>query len=92
MVGDIDGQGKNDWVDGTFNPDHKLVEIHSANYGFQSKLNTKIGSYMLYEFVERQLKCLNSDKEQEKSKCIFEIFDDIQAELEEIGKQKIIST
>eukprot|EP01084_Bolivina_argentea_P094423 169750_1 len=87
-VSDIQRQKSVIWEKGTKNPDHKLVEIHAANSGFQSKLNSEQGSYMLYSFVEKTFE----DLENNGGKYMYEIFDEIQQELEEKGKQKIITT
>eukprot|EP01084_Bolivina_argentea_P278897 476675_1 len=82
------------WSKGEKNPDHKLVVINAANTGFQSKLNTETGSYMLYEFCKKTLEQLNNAdaKSRNSGKCIYEIFDEIQQDLEERGKQQIIAT
>eukprot|EP01084_Bolivina_argentea_P121471 215262_1 len=84
------------WDVGTKNPDHLLVEIHAANSGFQAKMSSDVGSYMLYEFVVKTLQDLNENSKKYKKimktkRCIYEVFDDIQRELANRGKQQIIS-
>eukprot|EP01084_Bolivina_argentea_P123873 219506_1 len=76
------------WDYNTRNPDHKLVEIHSSNTDFQAKMNNDIGSYMLYEFVTKVIDDLDNNKNQ----YIHQIFDDIQNELENRGKQLTTNT
>eukprot|EP01083_Nonionella_stella_P318491 1164435_1 len=76
------------WGRNEKNPDNRLVQINAANPGFQSKLNTKKGSYMLFEFVERSI----SNLDNEVSDCIYRIFDDIQQHLAAKGKQLITTT
>eukprot|EP01084_Bolivina_argentea_P104106 186439_1 len=92
QVEDLD---RNDyiWEHGTKNPDHKLAIVHAANYGFQSKLNSDIGSYMLYEFSSKTLDdILNKDNRSKDKKYIYEVFDEIQQELAERGKQQIVTS
>eukprot|EP01084_Bolivina_argentea_P140840 247534_1 len=66
------------WGAGTKNPDYMLVEINASNPGFQSKLSTTKGSYMIYEFVEK----IKNDLTHNSNKYIYEIFDEIQYKLE----------
>eukprot|EP01084_Bolivina_argentea_P214481 364095_1 len=87
---DIAGRKDGAWQIGEKNPDHKLVEIHAANKDYQSKLNTMKGSYMIYEFVHRQLNDLNgAKKEMDEFKYLHEHLDEIERVLEDRGKQKI---
>ena len=75
------------WERGTKNPDYKLVEISASNPGFQAKLSSSIGSYMIYGFVDEMRNDLNGCCK--KSRSISEIFTKIQNDLEERGKQQI---
>eukprot|EP01083_Nonionella_stella_P211046 763536_1 len=76
------------WGPNEQNPDHLLVEVHAANRGFQSILSSRYGSLMLHSFVTKTFADLNENGD----KCIFEIFDDIQHELAQQGKQQIVAT
>eukprot|EP01083_Nonionella_stella_P041337 112063_1 len=76
------------WGSNEQNPDHLLVEVHAANKGFQSKLSMARGSLMLHTFVTKTL----DDLGQNGDKCIYEVFDDIQHELAQQGKQQIVAT
>eukprot|EP01084_Bolivina_argentea_P116320 206699_1 len=83
--------GKNaaiSWADGEKGPDYRLATVQAANPGFQSRLRTDIGSYAIYEFYKKTMQNL-MDKER---RFIHEIFDDIQTELHNRGKQHPIST
>ena len=41
------------WTTHQKNPDFRLVEIHAANPGFQAKMHSEKGSYLLSEFTKR---------------------------------------
>eukprot|EP01084_Bolivina_argentea_P034912 64677_1 len=84
---DIIGSNEEIWVRGERNPDHALVQVHAANPGFQSKCNSETGSYMLYEFAKKTMDDLDKGE-----LCIYEIFDDIQEDLETKGKQQIVTS
>ena len=73
------------WERGDHNPDYKLVEINAANTGFQSFLSYNKGSYMIHGFVDKMIKDLDNNKQ----RFIYEIFDEVQKELQELGKQQI---
>eukprot|EP01084_Bolivina_argentea_P014752 27586_1 len=70
--------------------DDNLVEVSAANKGFQAKMNSEIGSYMLHGFVEKTLDYLNNGKN--KYKYIFQVFDEIEEELQDKGKSHIVVT
>ena len=78
------------WDHGTRNPDYRLVEINAANEGFQAKLNSDIGSYMIHGFVKEMIDDLNEKSKEQK--FLYEIFDKVQQELEANGKQQTKST
>ena len=42
----------NDWTTDTKNPDYNLVVVHAANRGYQAKINSQIGSYLINEFTQ----------------------------------------
>jgi len=72
------------WAYDTEHPDHQLAVLNASTWGFQSKLNTGIGSYLIAGFVDRaekQLKALG---------CVPRIgalFKEIQEELRKLKKQ-----
>lgn len=72
------------WVEGERNPDHKLVELHAANSGFQAKLNNWSGSYLISKFVGKVSSNLP------RGKYLCEMVDEIQIELADSGKQQIV--
>eukprot|EP01083_Nonionella_stella_P233069 821572_1 len=69
-----DVSNKQLWVDGDNNPDYRLAMIQAANYGFQSKLLTNTGSYMIHSFYEKTMDVLA----QNKRTFIYETFEQIQ--------------
>eukprot|EP01084_Bolivina_argentea_P153182 267110_1 len=77
------------WGLETKNPDFRLAQIFAANHGFESKLNVVTGSYLIHELVKRLLDDLNGKAK--TTKYIHEIMDDIEKELQERGKQHIVS-
>eukprot|EP01084_Bolivina_argentea_P052814 96980_1 len=76
------------WVRGQQNPDFLLALVHSANEGFQAKMNSIDGSYLIYEFI----KAMMSNIEENKDLFLVEIMDEIQRYLhDDVGKQQIIT-
>eukprot|EP01084_Bolivina_argentea_P020176 37537_1 len=72
------------WARDEVNPDFRLCLIHASNEGYQSKLNTQSGSYVVTQFIER----INSNIDEDNNKkFLFQICNDIQSELHRIGKQ-----
>ncbi len=71
------------WLRGQHNPDYMLAVISAANPGFQAKLASDIGSYVIHSFGEKTLENLTENKR----KYSHTIFDEIQNELEQKGKQ-----
>eukprot|EP01084_Bolivina_argentea_P277725 474263_1 len=69
------------WQYNTQNPDHRLVTIHAANLGFQSKMTSIHGSYLIQNFVEKTLEGLKNDVN--NPPFLYEIMDEIQHELGE---------
>eukprot|EP01084_Bolivina_argentea_P256589 432049_1 len=67
---------------------YKLVTIHAANTGFQSKLDALCGSYLVHEFVGRVIE----NFEDEKDEFLGNIMQYIQAQLHSKGKQLPISS
>ena len=78
------------WAYDENNPDYKLVIISAANPGFQSKVDTEKGSFMITKFTEKlRDNVVNAHNE----KFLQEIIDEIQEELHDVmGTQLITST
>eukprot|EP01084_Bolivina_argentea_P052811 96975_1 len=73
------------WKADEKNPDYRLSVVHGANEGFQSKMNSLDGSFLVYEFVKRMMKNIEYGGE-----LFFgEIIDGIQEDLHNRGKQQI---
>eukprot|EP01083_Nonionella_stella_P219633 786576_1 len=79
------------WGVNTRSVDYRLVTINAANPGYQSKLNIKIGSYMICGFIDRMCQDLGANNG-ENARFIAEIMDEVQQELEQKGKQHIVAT
>eukprot|EP01084_Bolivina_argentea_P252490 423814_1 len=73
------------WKKDQKNPDYRVSLIHAANEGFQAKMNSIDGSYLIYEFVKRMI----ANVKEEKNLFLGEIFDSIQQDLHDQGKQQI---
>eukprot|EP01084_Bolivina_argentea_P003078 5752_1 len=73
------------WVIGHHNPDYNMGIIEAANSGFQSKGNSIIGSYVVYEFFTRTMEIL--ENKYNKKPFLYQTFDKIQRTLHEEGKQ-----
>ena len=69
--------------------DFKLVVINAANDGFQSKMNTATGSYVITRFVKKIRKNVF---EGHNKRFLHEILDDIQENLHDLGKQLMVKT
>ena len=80
------------WKNTDHNPDYKLAEIHAANIGFQAKFNEEKGSHMIHKFCKRMIGNIVSMNNDKRNECIGSIFDAIQKELHDEGKQQIIHT
>ena len=83
-VTDIYGRASLVWAGNEDNPDYKLVVINAANQGFQSKINTVTGSYVITQLSQKVIE--NNDR------FLNEILDDIQEELHGNGKQLMVKT
>eukprot|EP01084_Bolivina_argentea_P142656 250603_1 len=73
-INDADADIDKPWVDGEHNPDYKLCVIEAANPGFQSKLRSDVGSYVIHSFYEKTMDILTNNKRT----FIHETFDEIQ--------------
>eukprot|EP01084_Bolivina_argentea_P089569 161594_1 len=76
------------WKNNEVNPDYLLSVIHAANEGFESKMSKNKGSYLIREFITKNLENIRKNK----SKCLGDIFDEIQFDLHQRGKQQIVAT
>ncbi len=77
------------WAQNEDNPDYKLVIINAANDGFQSKLNSIYGSYVITQFTR---KLEENIKEKNNQKFLNEILEDVQEDLHQKGKQLMVKT
>eukprot|EP01084_Bolivina_argentea_P282889 484352_1 len=80
-----------EWARDERNPDYRLITIHAANLGYQSKLNCVDGSYLIREFVLSMMKNAQLAKDEERQ-YFGEIMDGIQETLHGMGKQQTVNT
>eukprot|EP01084_Bolivina_argentea_P079785 144641_1 len=78
------GTGITGWTSTTKNPDYKLVQINASNIGYQAKCDERFGSYLLYGFCNK----MKDNIVKKQNKTLGEIFDSIQNELHDLGKQQ----
>lgn len=83
------GDEDNQWLYDEANPDFKLITIFAANQGFQSKMNSQTGSYVITSFTEAMIENI---EERDNKRFLFQIFDDIQNQLHASGKQLCTNT
>ena len=76
------------WIEGENNPDYRLALLEAANPGFQSKLRSDVGSYVIHSFYEKTLKSVKKNKRL----FLHQIFDKVQDELHTLGKQHPVYT
>ena len=50
---DVLGNEEVQWAYNEHNPDYRLVVVHAANDGFQSKMDIEKGSYTITQFCKR---------------------------------------
>eukprot|EP01084_Bolivina_argentea_P046115 84899_1 len=74
-----------EWTYETQNPDFKLIQFLAANVGYQAMCNEKKGSYLIYELTKR----MKYNVINKKKKTLQQIFEEIQNELHDKGKQQI---
>merc|ERR1712129_202777 len=84
MGGDADHEY---WVGDDKNPNHRLARVEAANEGFVSVLNKANGSYVVYKFYQKYCEALDKKKNGNPMPFLYEIFDEIQQELQDAGKQ-----
>eukprot|EP01084_Bolivina_argentea_P095916 172421_1 len=74
------------WALDEHNPDHLMILINAANKGFIAKMNSKKGSYLIAEYME---KMIDNIKNCNNKKFLMEILDEIQQKLHHDGKSLI---
>ncbi len=79
--------GVNQWTQ-KLNPDYKLVQINASNLGFQAKCDLRFGSFLIYEFTQK----MKQNIEKTENKTLATIFDEIQNDLHDRGKQQTTNT
>eukprot|EP01084_Bolivina_argentea_P233266 392938_1 len=77
------------WLRGEDNPDFQLVTVHAANEGFQSKMNSETGSYVIAGLIQKLTKNITQNNNE---KFLFRILDEIQEELHSGSKQHTVNT
>eukprot|EP01084_Bolivina_argentea_P054548 100035_1 len=86
----IENLSKSDaWNQNEHNPDYKLCTVFASNQGYQAKMNTVMGSYLTAEFVKKMITNITVSK---NKYFLFNILDEIQAELHSKGKQLGVNT
>eukprot|EP01084_Bolivina_argentea_P087314 157701_1 len=73
-------QGKIKWGKDEKNPDKRLATLFASNVGFESKMSSIDGSYMIKGFVTKMLKYLEGGTD-DNVPFLYVIFDEIQEEL-----------
>ena len=86
------------WARDENNPDYKLAVIHAANEGFQSKMSTETGSYVITTLMEKlgdlaeqtghKQVCLQTGHKEVLQKVLGQI----QEDLHQKGKQLLVMT
>merc|ERR1712228_1153672 len=67
------------------NPDHLVGCVNASNHGFVSRLDRRFGSLCIHRFYQKYSAILDGKKRE--IPFLFEVFDDIQEELQLEGKQ-----
>ena len=88
-IGHIASGDNEDWMYGEDNPDYKLVTIMAANDGYQSKMSTEKGSYVITSLMDG---ISNNIDEHDNDKFLNTILDEIQEKLHDDGKQLMVKT
>eukprot|EP01083_Nonionella_stella_P259300 885515_1 len=73
---------ENEWASSDKNPDYNILKIDAANTGFQAFSDNMNGSYLIALFVSKIKQYL-------ETKSLMNIFEEIQDELHDTGKQLI---
>merc|ERR1712150_103814 len=71
------------WKQGQANPDHLLARVNAANEGFVSRLDSRYGSMAIHAMFQKYMDALDNGQ----SPFVHEVFDEVQTELHEAGKQ-----
>ena len=76
------------WAGDEDNPDYRLVTVNAANEGFQSKMCSVNGSYVIKQFIQKTKENVNK----KNPKFLKHILDEIQEDLHDKGKQLMTKT
>eukprot|EP01084_Bolivina_argentea_P246846 413027_1 len=88
-VNDIKNDNESgEWSYSNVNPDYRLITVHASNAGYQSKMDTVNGSYL----INGVCKQLATDVQNKNATFLYEIFDEIQEDLHNRGKQQTVNT
>ena len=71
------------------NPDFRLVTIMAANEGFQSKMRSDTGSYVITHFIDGVRDNIYNNN---NDKFLMDILEEIQEDLHNQGKQLMVKT
>ena len=88
VLNDISRQDSLIWARDEDNPDFRLVTVHAANEGFQSKMSSVTGSYVIIQFIEK----LQDNISKNNQLFLKHILSDIQEDLHNKGKQLMTKT
>ena len=88
-VADIEEEQSILWFRDEDNPDYKLVTINAANEGFQSKMRSDTGSYVITALISKLYDNIYHNKNRQ---FLNEILDEIQEDLHARGKQLMVKT
>ena len=64
-----------------------MITIHAANEGFQSKMSSQTGSYVIRQFVYKI-----ADNLENNDLWLHQLLDEVQEDLHEKGKQLMVKT
>ena len=85
-TGDIHGDVSLVWAINEDNPDARLVVVNAANHGFQSKMDTQKGSYVITKLTKKIGSNINGKNEL----FLMDILNDIQEELHDKEKKQLM--
>ena len=86
---DLSSQDTLVWKRDQDNPDYRLCLIHAANPGFQAKMSSETGSYLVTSMTNKMIENVNNKNCCSKFKFFGEIIDEIQQDLHDKGKQQV---
>ena len=80
----------NPWAKDERNPDYKLAVVHAANESFSSVARKDVGSYLIFFMVSKLARNVGTWAMCRGRRFLSEVVDEIQAVLEEKGKQLVV--